>query len=113
MYGPTPAGVFCPSMAKNTLRPKKNGSPQSKLVASEFVPARLLNAKEVGLAESSESVFATLKRTWLATPSVPWFVAIKSCVAAGQSKPTLLLQRGMPPSAKKSAFEPESIKLLL
>jgi hypothetical protein len=31
-------------MAVNTVRPKKNGNPQSKLVLSELVPARLTNA---------------------------------------------------------------------
>src|SRR3954471_3252905 len=96
-------------MAIKTLRPKKNGKPQSN-VSLAFGPARSLKAKNPGLLENSASALATLKFTE-ALPLVPCNVAERICVAPGQKK-SGLLQAGIPGFPKYSAFEPESIKLL-
>src|SRR5262249_51914033 len=58
-YGPVPWGVLWPSIPMNTLRPKKNGIPQSKSPSS--VPARSLRAAL--LVAKSVSALATLNDT--------------------------------------------------
>src|SRR3954465_1761423 len=96
-------------MAIKTLRPKKNGKPQSN-VSLAFGPARSLKAKNPGLLENSASALATLKFT-KALPLVPCNMAERICVAPGQKK-IRLLHSGIPAGPKYIALEPESIKLL-
>ena len=76
-----PAGVDAPSIAVNTLRPKKNGIPQSKSPA--LGPAKSLNTKSPGV-ENRLSAFATLKLTVAEALFVPVIVAGRFSVAEGQ-----------------------------
>ena len=52
-YGPSPAGVFLPSRAVKTLRPKKKGSPQANPAGSGLGKAMLLKAMKLGLVPNS------------------------------------------------------------
>src|SRR5690242_11579057 len=85
-YGPFPAGVACPSIAVNTVFPKKNGSPKSKLF--EFSPPTSLNAEK--LFWNRVLAFATLNVMVRAEPTgVPFELSPRilteiACVVPGQ-----------------------------
>src|SRR5271167_4675498 len=80
-YGPaTPVGELWPSMPTKTLRPKKNGNPQSK--APVLDAARLLNAAFLLLKIAS--ALATLNETCADVPLAPVLVAVNATVEAGQ-----------------------------
>src|SRR5208283_3417616 len=101
------------SMAVNTLRPKKNASPQSK--APGFGPPRVLNA--VLWVANSASAFSMLKFTGTADDMlVPWLLAVRlsgevvgqyQCVWSAHvgGTPAVLLLR------KKIPLDPLSMKL--
>ena len=81
-YGPaTPVGEFWFWIPTNTLRPKKNGSPQSK-PPPLLDPARLLNAALVLL--KIVSALAMLNETCADVPLPPVLVAVKLVVEVGQ-----------------------------
>ena len=83
-YGPaTPVGEFWFSIPTNTLRPRKNGKPQSKLPElPTLAPLRLLNAALLLL--KIVSALAMLNETCPEVPLVPVLVAVKLTVEAGQ-----------------------------
>src|SRR5579859_1293084 len=81
MYGPVPSAVLKPSITVATLRPKKNGSPQSKLCGAGFKPARPGNAVT---AVVSVSALTTMKFWDEVELSASSNAALKVCPWEGQ-----------------------------
>ena len=83
MNGPAGAPVtLAPWMATNTLRPKKNGNPQSKALEDDKGEPRLLKAVEPLC--NRESALATLKSMLAFVPFAPWMVAERLRLDGGQ-----------------------------
>ncbi len=76
MYDPEPSGLLAFSRPTKTVRPKKNGSPQSNDVASVFVPARSPTAYPVLVF-----TFPTLKLTVALVPAADPEATVVAMVA--------------------------------